>query len=1245
MTISFVCVCDTPYTAQDAQAGQTFTCPTCQQAVLIPGVQAAPTAAASPPVQQEQQGWAGNFFSGEAKAPPSRGTQLLAELTANSDSAMDDELLGHRSQKPPPVIAPALAVSPPTEAAAPPGSYGHIDMEMDLLPDSDIAKAPAKEDMDAAFDEVANMFEQPAAPPKQQRQQQRRAPSQHSSERQRKPASQSRKGQKSRSAERPRAVENSSSRKRRKMTQSSERPARRRGRQSRGSSVEAAERDGNPHITNCHVCDEQISRKARECPFCSAPMPSAPRFAAKNKQNLKYAKVGVAILGLLILVGIAGKMIFSKKSSGKRRRRIKVVDVPDPVIKPVKDPVKDPKKDLVKDPKKDPKKDPAKGPKKDPEKPLARFEADLKNLRRARDPGEILDEINKLGQKPQAKQICKSVINVEKDSILAGYCHQVLFQVLKDQERDQALKLALHSDAFDAVYKAVEIVIQENKEDLKKLFKGNRMSSAPGRRFGGLYAFMLLGIETPTDDDLMSGALVMDGTSIFVKPRLAVLRLLGGDGLAMQEALKAFDIKNVQIKEGVQRALTQYTEKEDITLEDPESADHCRAAKTAWTSWYNAYKPIQEPLARACLDPNSVQAASDRDKLQSAARKLRHEGLVTLLSLKDKPMISYMRTFSKAESVAKTAVGVRTIASLIEQIGSREDIPLLVSWLDSIQTKTNSKVMAAAILNVAGREAVPAALRMLERKVISAVDLAAVLPDLGRVSGPEVDALVNLVDLYQKEAPASAEPIWLILASLGSKKVEEAITAEQRGEGLTFKILTRYRDSKFEKKLFDAATKKTPIPHIDEGQAARYLSRCGSSRMSKQVFSLIKKPQFVNFTAQMIRSLAQPSHKKKLLDGLKNSHSGIAGACMAALTDMHFTDRATAGKFAALYNNADCPYYLKIHLKNELIKLREAGKRQPRDDLLVLANLWKKNYAQWETTKSSSPPTLPRAVIDGIGRVGDAKRDSQLLLSALAATSSNSDKEGILKALGHLRSKDGAYTMKRYLLPGGLSRGMAALALSQIKAKEAIPEMKMVLVESKRLERDDGLILMAISIIDPEMGLKVYQSVKAKKIPIDGSAMPGVAFVLARDPEAEGLEDLKRLTVHNDARARAGVAYGIALAMAYKEDEVAGGIEEIFKPLLFDEQEKVRVNALLACLALKSDFAAGFLYPTLREKPSGLRTQRNDTWSEYLEPKYVSEDFERWIYRLAKKRNGFRKYLSDGCKREILINFRKVKKR
>lgn len=1251
MAISFVCVCQTPYTAEDYQAGQQFTCPTCHQVVVIPGAPAAPPPAPTPAVSQNQQGWAGNFFEGKAEPTKSKGAQMLAELDATSDAAMDDELLGRRRKPapaaplPPPAqfapqpVAPAQPIAPAQPVAPAQPALGLQD-DMELLPDSDVAEAPAG--MDAAMDEVANLFD--AAPQKKR------------------PAGGSSRRPKNTSSERPRnqrgsrrPTDQSASKKRRRPTDQSNESNRGR-RKSKSTRAKSPAPQGNAHFIVCEVCDEQIARQARECPYCQAPVGRGPGFAEKNEQLIQYAKIGGGILALLILVGVAFKLMSGPGDTRKRRRSKKIAVSDNTDSSDTKDEEKDKEKDKKDDPgkgKDDPKKEPDKKPDPisiDPSKkdPLGAYKKILEPLRKATDPGDIEKQIATLAKNTQAKEISQAVIKVERDTVLAGMCYRVLYAATKDSDRDNFLRRGLNANALDAVVGAADIVLAEDKAGLKKQILTGRNSSAVGRRFAALYVLALLESDTdgPSAKDLRQRALVMEGNSNCVLPRLAVLRLLAGDGLVIEEALKAFDFDHPRLRQTAQRAFEQYSGKTDIVLDDPGSSSAATETKEKWAAWYESYKPFLEPLAYACTDPNAISANSgEREKLQEAARKRRHDGIKKLLAYKDTPLISYMRTFAKAEASAKTDQGHRTLALLIEQVATKDEFPLLFRWLDELKTVNDgAKYYAAAILSVAGKEAVPAALRLLERGVIKVQVLAKIMPDLGRVKCEEVDALEAKMEEIKAGNVQAAEPYWYILASLGSKLVEDYLTDKKRSESTTIGVMARYGDKKFEKKLFSAAIGETKIPNLDAAQAARYLALGGSSSATKAAIGLLKEPKHANIATQLVIGLATPKYKKQLFNGLSSDNGSLATVCIRTLIDMNFTDRGTASKYASLFNKDECPHYLKIHLKKALIAMRVTGKKQPRAALLEETERWRANHKRWEKTKSGLPPTLKGDVIHGLGRVGDRK-DSQILMDALASTQSNADREKILTALGHLKAKDGAYTMRGYLLPNRRARGIAALALAQIKDKTAIGELKFVLTDSKRLDRDDGQVFMAISLIDPVAAWATYKVVKEKKVPFGGTSFPGIAFALVREPEAEGLSELESLINHPDPKARAGIGYGIALALAYKRAEVTPGLAEFLKPLLFDESAEVRINTLLALLALKADFIGPFIYSVLGEDTTHFKKPRNDAFSEYLEPEYTQENFEQWIYRLAKKSAGFRNYLSKGVKREIREGFRKAKKR
>lgn len=1156
---------------------------------------------------------------------------MLAELDATSDAAMDDELLGRNRQKSTPAPAPAVAPAVPAPAVpAPAAPAPAIQEEMQLLPDSDIATAPAG--MDAAMDEVANLFENA---PKTSSSQKRR-PSNTSSERPR-----TKKGSR-------RPTDQSASRKRRRPNDQNKESNR--GRRKSKSTRAPAPPAGNPHITDCTVCGEQISRKARECPYCQAPVPRDPSFAEKNEQLLQYAKLGGGILALLILLGVAFKLMGGSGDTRKRRRSKKSVDVVNTDDTEKKEETKDPEKKVEEDKDKDkPKKDP--GKKRDPIKvdpskkdPLGAFTKILEPLRKATDPKEVETQIAELAKNSQAKEICQAVIKVERDSILAGYCYRALYAATKGPDRAAFLRRGLNANALDATFAAVDIVLAENNETFKKQALSGRLSGASGRRFAALYTLALLEAENdgPKAKDLRTRALVMDGQSSSVRPRVAVLRLLAGDGLVIEDALKAFDFDHPRLRQTAQRAFEQYSGKDDIVLADPGDASAAQETKEKWAAWYESYKPFLEPLAHAVTDPNAINANSgEREKLQVAARKLRHSGIVTLLGYKDKPLISYMRTFAKAQASAKTKQGHRTLALIMEQVATEDEFPLIFRWLDEIKTVNDgAEFYAAAALSAAGKDAVPAVLRLMERGVLKAKQVARFMPDLGRVRCDELTNLeVKMVEIKAGNQQ-DAEPYWYILASLGSKLCEEYLTDKKRSEATAIGVMARYNDKKFEKRLFKAAIGEEKIPNLDPAQAARYLALAGSTNSSKAALGLLKEPKHANIANQLILGLATPKYKKQLFDGLKSSNGSLATVCIRALIDMNLTDRGTASKYASIFNKSDCPHYLKVHLKNALIAMRVTGKKQPRAELIKQTDQWRANYKRWEKTKSGLPPTLPAAVIEGLGRVGD-KKDTQILLDALAATQSNADREKILTALGHLKAKEGAFSMRGYLLPNRRARGIAALALAQIKEKSALGELKFVLTDSKGLTGDDGQVFMAISLIDPVEAWTVYKLVKEKKIKMGGDAFAGIAFALAREPEAEGLGELQTLINDPDPKARAGIGYGIALALAHKRVEVSPGLEDFLKPLLFDEAPEVRINTLLALLALKADFVKSYIYSVVREDSQHFQKPRSDAFSEFLEPEYTKENFEQWVFRLAKKSAGFRRYLSKGIQREIRESFRK----
>ena len=964
-------------------------------------------------------------------------------------------------------------------------------------------------------------------------------------------------------------------------------------------------------------------------------------------------KYGVGALGLLILIGVAMKMLTGGGGDTKpiKRGPKVVIDEPDKPKDPgEKDPKdKDPKqKDPKdKDPKdKDPKqKDPKdKDPKpKDPkdEDPYAEVRRDIEGLMSATDPEAVAKEIKEfLAKVQEIEQVCNKTIRVDREAIIAGRCYRVLMQHLTGEDRKRVLKEALSSKAMDGPLFATEMIVEENVEDLRSAFK-DEDHRRRGNRVAALWGRALLDVEPlPDADDLEY--LTTEGESLDARPRLALLRLAAGDAGAIEEALKAFRIKSPKIRAFAQKVFKRYSGKDDIALDDLENDAATAAVAEQWGQWAEAYRADRDLLARACADPSRI-GRTGLDRLKVMAQK-RQEKYTAMLQALDKgaKLMPAIRIFSRAEPLAVTEEGARTLSLLSRTLATSSDADFFKNWLGRVKDRTIARRVAAAALAVCPKDTLDAVLELTTEEggeLLRLKQVAELFPDVGRTRSERLDQLAETV---AKEKGQESEAVWCLLASTESKLCEEFLLNQKNSPAAQTEVLGRLDDKRLEGRILELATGEETLKSLSKSRAASLLMTGGSTHVAEDCLRLLgKDEENLSLTAsQILIRTATPKMKSKLLRHLDHKNNRVAvnvARTLASLRDPK-VQKSLQKSFEREFDDAT-PAVRRV-LTGALYRLGSKLEEGPRKKEVEQLQRWLKSYEKWlNSDRKQRPPDLPRKTIERLGKVG-TEADVEILTKVLQATESLAQKIAVIATFGKLEIPDQVPMIKGFIIAGRKSRGTAAMAIARLHrrgGKEAIPDLRYTLQESDNLSADDGEMLVALSVLDQKAAFETVKELHRRERRITPQAMTGVAFALARAEEDAGVPLLKSYLWDPNSRVREGVCEGIVLASCYKDSKVSSQVEDMLKPLCLDEEESVRCQAIVALLVMRAKFASGFVYGLMQEDPPCLLTKRETPLIELLDPDNYGESYREQVYRVLNRgRLYYTDELAEGCRREAL---------
>lgn len=1249
MPITFLCVCNITYTAEDHQAGQHFQCPQCHQTVIIPAAPApAPVPQAPGQLQpggpsavvEGTQGWAQGFLNGQVPAGPpqqpkqrSKGAQLLEELTSDSESAMDDMLLGRKSAPPqsptaPPPQAPAPPVPQPFQQPVQQPAQQHMapdeDSSPQLLPESD-PDLPGNP-MNQAFAEVENLLKSTEKKTSTRR---RSTTASNGTSANGQTASK-RRSTRSQSAETSRRRSTKSSN-RRRSTQSA--PAdTNNSRRRRTTKTEEPEAEAtNKHVIACHFCEEMISRKASECPYCGARQVKKGFWDGKEKQ-LALLKMAGGVLALLALVGVAMSMISGNgdDGGGRRRRPKKIVknDNDEPKDKPEDKPKDDPKKE-PKDKKPKDKKPKDKGPK----DPLAKVRKDIKGLESASMPGDVLTQIKELAKNPKAREIAEFVIRVDKDSKLAGRCYRVLFEVLKGEERQKKLREAFSAPCIEAGLFAVEIIIKDDIANLKSLFKKGR-TFKKAMKVNRAYARALLELDWPGPKLLP--LMEIEGTTLDVRPRMAVLRITAGDISCFDEALRGFKVKNGRLRSLLNKALVKYSGKAEIFLENPDDDDQCNEVAEKWKDWFEKFRDFHTLLKRITLDPTIRSGnTADRLRLEKERRALIQGSILEFITSKKPGAIEALTTYAYVEPSAQTKEAREQLARLAEFVAKRSDARLINRWLDNINKDDRAGALQIAItaLNVGEQNSVDSVLRGVDRGLYSMIELNKNMPDLSLGREQAVQDFESRVS----EVPKRKQGDYLkVLASLGSRQLEESILKERKP--YIQELVARLGSSRLEDQLVDIWKGEDENDIFKPAAAGKLLSEAGTTNVTRDAKKLLGKQETAVLASEILAKTGGPGDKSAFLKGLKMKNNVVNYNCLLALTAMG--EPSTFSKIEKFYEK-DPSDRLKTILRNFLFAQRISS-RTLLKEVRAEGEGFQKTWRNWINNPKGNPPRLQRRWVYELGQIGSSG-DFEILKTALEAAKSDKQKYTVLVAMTRLKSKEAASSIRGFLLPNRAFRGLAAMSLAVLKNKEYMSDIQIAITAASEYKEEDGVLYMALSILDKKMASQMVRAALDKEKSYLGEAVAGLVFALSREEDPEiSRPYVKKFLISSDSRARAGVARGLLLAHLHKKGEVELDISENLRPLLFDEAFEVRLYALMALLAKNDKFATRAAYSILRENDVLLGRPRNDLWDVYFAGPEAGTNYRSWCFEMIKKKFYHRRHMSIGVYREILRKIRKL---
>jgi len=1213
MAILFNCVCSIQYTVDESQAGFQFTCPSCQQTVIIP--------LPPPPAP------VGGLLD---LAPPAAAVPMgMAPGMPLPAAAVP---MGMAPGMPPPAAAVPMGMAP---GMPPPAAAVPMGMAPGMPPPA--AAVPAVDPMA----ELGAMFagDAPAETSSARRRttesRQRAAGSSGEAKRRSTTAA----GGKRRSTT---AAERGQSGSRRRKTatdggsdRSSTRKRTGKGRRRKtvpDEEVQAAPvvPEVNKHVKKCHGCGEFIARKAEECPFCDAVQEREAGLGEQYGKQIKLAKLGAGVVALLVLIFVAVKMLGAdgNKNRRGRRRRVTKKDEEEVAAKKKRDAedaaAKKKEADVAAAVKKagakpapgkkaGGEKKPEAGPKKR-KNPFETYRQALAPLKEAQDQRDLDLAVEKLALDKRAKKICEAVLKYEPAGFLAGRCFRVLYALAKQAKPLKAgkpsgnlaaavLLRAIRGKSVDGILFAVEASLSGGPAKVRESWVNGRSRLL---RVGRAWGQALDATKMPSAGDLplfqKDYGLARDG-----KRRLAILRVAVGDGAELELALGGFLGSFTELRRLTQEAFKLYAGKEAVALADPSSESDGRDAEHGWREWVEGYEPVRALLAQACSKTKNVPNSA-------AARRARNVAIMGLIE-KGRGALPYYSTFIQAEPGGRGRSGGVVLGALIERVAEPIDAELLSSLLDRLN-EHHPKVAifyAAAALTVCEAAAVAPVMRLYGRDLLSLAELARILPDLS-ADGPEAKQIAAKLDEFKKDDRGRA---FLVLASLGSKRAEEEVMVK-KSQNAT-EILARLQNIRLERKLFDIAIGKEEHPEINESMAQSLLRGGASPRLAGKLIKLIRKEDAPALrAAEALIGCATPAQASALFKALKSQNSSISRAACEALIILN--PRDLEKRFSALYNGKKKTKLPRGLVRRTLLELGST-KKAPRDEVVAESEKWVAKFDAWQVEGSGKPPRLPSKILAPMGKIAMAK-DAPFFLKALAV-SGGSETRNMILTLGRIRAKEASELLAGYIVAGQSMRGPAALSLGLMGDEAQVEGFRTALSGLKRYQRNDAMILMAISLLSPKkarrLALGLLDKGRGKGAP--PSMAVGLGFALCRMEKNESEEPvgLAALVNHPESEVRQGVAEGVAFATVYKESALAEGVARILTPLLYDEVPAVRAAAVVAVLGLKRELALRAAYAVLRDDGSNLSRERSDEITTLLEPQNRSESTREQIFRLAFK--------------------------